>query len=59
MPEPEDVEREIYELIRDLGPGGGYIVCSGNSLAAYLKPECVLSYVSAVKKFGRYPIELA
>ncbi len=55
---PEEVDREVYELIRDVGPGGGYILTSGNSLASYLKPECVLAMSAAVKKYGRYPIEL-
>ena len=55
---PEQVEREVYELIRDLGPGGGYIVVSGNSLAAYLQPENVRAYTSAVHKYGQYPISL-
>jgi uroporphyrinogen decarboxylase len=55
---PEEVDREIYELIRDLAPGGGYIVCSGNSLAGYLQPENVLAYTGAVGKYGCYPIQL-
>lgn len=57
--DPAAVDREIFELIRDLGPGGGYIVCSGNSLAGFLNPACVRAYVDAVKKYGRYPINLA
>jgi uroporphyrinogen decarboxylase len=56
---PEDVDREVYELIRDVGPGGGYILTSGNSMASYLKPECVLAMTAAVKKYGRYPIDLS
>jgi uroporphyrinogen decarboxylase len=56
---PEDVDREVYELIRDVGPGGGYILTSGNSMASYLKPECVLAMAAAVKKYGRYPIDLS
>ena len=56
---PEEVDREVYELIRDVGPGGGYILTSGNSLASYLKPECVLAMSAAVKKYGHYPIALS
>jgi uroporphyrinogen decarboxylase len=56
---PEETDREVCELIRDLAPGSGYIVTSGNSLAEYLKPECVLAMSEAVRKYGRYPIELA
>ena len=43
-------------LIRDVGPGGGYIVTSGNSLAGYLKPENVLALSRAVQKYGKYPM---
>jgi len=56
---PEEVEREVYELIRDVAPGGGYILTSGNSLASYLKPECVLAMSQAAKKYGSYPINLS
>ncbi|MGQ9632124.1 MAG: uroporphyrinogen decarboxylase family protein [bacterium] len=55
---PEDVDREVRELIRDVGPGGGYIVTSGNSLAGYLKPENVLALSEAVQKYGRYPLDI-
>jgi len=56
---PEEVDNEVRELIRDCGPGGGYIITSGNSLASYLKPENVLAMVEAVKKYGSYPIDLS
>ena len=52
----EDVDREVFELIRDVGPGGGYIVTSGNSLAGYLKPENAIALGQAVRKYGQYPL---
>ena len=55
----EDVDREVRELIRDIAPGGGYIVTSGNSLAGYLKPENVVELSRAVLRYGRYPIDVA
>jgi uroporphyrinogen decarboxylase len=55
---PEQVDREVYELIRDVGPGGGYVLTSGNSLAGYLQPSNVLAMVEAVQKYGRYPLGL-
>jgi len=58
MGTPEETDEEVRRLIRDLGPGGGYIISSGNSLASYLKPECVEAMVSAIKKYGQYPIQL-
>lgn len=56
MGTPEAVDSEVRELIRDVGPGGGYIVTSGNSLAAYLLPENCLALSAAVQKYGRYPL---
>jgi uroporphyrinogen decarboxylase len=55
---PEDVEQEVRELIRDVGPGGGYIVTSGNSLAGYLRPENVLALSNSVSKYGHYPFSV-
>jgi hypothetical protein len=52
---PADVDREVHDLIRDVAPGGGYIVTSGNSLAGYLRPENVLALSAAVQRYGRYP----
>ncbi len=58
MGTPEDVEQEVRDLIRDVGPGGGYIVTSGNTLAGYLRPENVLALARATQKYGRYPLPL-
>ena len=56
---PDDVDREVRELIRDIGPGGGYIVTSGNSLASYLDPANVVALSEAVLKYGAYPLTIA
>ena len=55
---PEDVDAEVRNLIRDLAPGGGYVITSGNSLAGYLKPDNVRAFAAAVRKYGSYPITL-
>jgi uroporphyrinogen decarboxylase len=55
---PREVDEEVRGLIRDVAPGGGYIVTSGNSLAGYLDPDNVLSLSQAVQRYGRYPIGL-
>jgi len=54
----EETENEVKMLIRQVAPGGGYILTSGNSLASYLKPECVLAMADTVRKYGAYPISL-
>ncbi len=53
---PQKTGEEVRGLIRDIGPGGGYIVTSGNSLAAYLEPENVVAMSETVQEFGSYPI---
>lgn len=53
---PEQVDEEVRNLIRDAGPGGGYIVTSGNSLAGYVRPENAIALSHAVLKYGRYPL---
>lgn len=55
---PENVDEEVRGLIRDVAPGGGYIVTSGNSLAGYLLPENVLALTTAVQEYGSYPISV-
>ena len=56
---PDDVDQEVHDLIRDVGPGGGYIVTSGNTLAGYLRPENVLAMTNAVQRYGHYPLACA
>ncbi len=58
MGTPEEVDAEVRYLIRTAGPGGGYIVTSGNSLASYVKPENALALSAAVQRYGRYPLSV-
>ena len=53
-----DVRSEVMDLLRDVAPGGGYIMSSGNSLASYCKPENVRSMVDTLHEYGGYPIQL-
>jgi uroporphyrinogen decarboxylase len=53
---PEEVQAEVEGLLRDIAPGGGYIISSGNSLAGYLRPENVLAMRDAIRRCGVYPI---
>ncbi len=55
MGTPQEAEAEVRALIRDVAPGGGYIVTSGNSLAGYLRPENIVAMARAVQKYGTYP----
>ncbi len=48
----DEVRAEVQGLIDDVGPGGGYVITSGNSLAGYLLPENVLAFSEAVLEYG-------
>ena len=55
---PAEVDEQVRGLIRDIAPGGGYIISSGNSLAGYLLPENVLAMRDAIQEYGSYPIDI-
>ena len=56
---PQDVRAEVYERIRTIGPGGGYMVASSNSITDYVPPDNMKALLEATFDFGGYPIELA
>ncbi len=53
---PEEVEEEVNTRIRDLAPGGGYCVSSGNSIPDYVPIDNYAAMLEATFKHGRYPI---
>jgi uroporphyrinogen decarboxylase len=53
MGSPHEVVEEVTGLIRDVAPGGGYIIGSGNSLAGYLRPENVLAMRDTIRRDGK------
>jgi uroporphyrinogen-III decarboxylase len=50
------VRETVRGLIRDIAPGGRYLVTSGNSVASYCDPDNVMAMGEAVQELGRYPI---
>jgi|LGOV01.1.fsa_nt_gb uroporphyrinogen decarboxylase len=55
---PEEVDAEVKQRIKDAGKNGGYILSSANSCTNYCKSENVIAMAKAVKKYGKYPIDL-
>ena len=55
---PAEVDAEVRELIRDLGPGGGYGLASANSVPEYVPWENFVAMHSAWLAYSRYPIDL-
>lgn len=54
----EDVENQVKERIRALGPGGGWGLAASNSVPDYAKPENYRAMVTAGKKYGSFPISI-
>ena len=55
---PHDVEARVKELIRNVAPGGGYCVGSGNSVTDWSRFENYMAMREATFKYGNYPIQL-
>jgi len=54
----DDVRIGVKRLIRDIAPGGGYLLSSSNSIASFIPPENFKGMIEAVQEFGSYPINL-
>ncbi len=55
---PQDVRAEVYERIRTIAPGGGYMMASSNSITDYVPLENMKAMFDANFEFGKYPIDL-
>lgn len=53
---PEDVAAVVAQRIRDVAPGGGYVLSSGNSVAEYIPLANYQAMLRAGHEHGRYPI---
>jgi len=50
------VENVVRQTIQDIGPGGGYIVSSSNSIHAGVEIRNYMAMLKAVEKYGFYPL---
>jgi len=55
---PAEVEAEVRQRIRDIGPGGGYCVGSSNTVTEYVPVENFRAMVSTALRWGQYPLSL-
>jgi len=55
---PQEVEEEVCNRIRDLAPGGGYCVSSGNSVPEYVPIDNYAAMLEATFRYGKYPISV-
>lgn len=54
---PEEVHREVRRRIIDLGPGGGYVICSVHNIQPEVPPENVVAMFDAAYSLGSYPLK--
>jgi uroporphyrinogen decarboxylase len=55
---PADVRAEVRRRIKDLGPGGGYILASVHCIQPDVPVENVIAMLDEAKTAGRYPLAL-
>jgi uroporphyrinogen decarboxylase len=54
----EEVRQEVRQRIKDLAPGGGYIVAPAHNVQGDVPPQNLVAMRDAVEEFGHYPINL-
>ena len=52
----EDVRREVELRIRQMAPGGGYILAAVHNLQPEVPPENIAAMYRAGREFGEYPV---
>jgi uroporphyrinogen decarboxylase len=53
----EDVISEVRQRIKQLAPGGGYILAPSNHLQANVPAENVVTLFETARQYGKYPIQ--
>ena len=53
----DDVRNEVMQIIRDLAPGGGYVLASVHNLQSDIPSENILAMLETASKYGKYPIQ--
>jgi len=54
----EEVFAEVRQRIKDLAPGGGYIVAPAHNVQKDVPPQNLIAMRDAVEEYGYYPINL-
>jgi len=52
----QDIEARVKELLRNVAPGGGYCLGSGNSVPDWAKFENYMAMRNTCLHYGNYPI---
>jgi uroporphyrinogen decarboxylase len=52
----DDVRNEVRKIIRDLAPGGGFVLASVHNIQSDIPPENIIAMFEAASQYGKYPI---
>jgi uroporphyrinogen decarboxylase len=55
---PQEVKEAVKYLIKNVAPGGGYLLSSANSVTNYVPLQNYRAMLDATFEYGRYPINL-
>ncbi len=55
---PKEISEYVKKLLKKCGPGGGYILSSGNSIVPEIPPKNYLAMLTTYRKFRSYPIQI-
>jgi uroporphyrinogen decarboxylase len=55
----EEVEAEVRQRIRDLGPGGGFVSAAVHNMQPDIPPENIIALAEATRKYGTYPLTIS
>ncbi|MBM3130562.1 MAG: hypothetical protein FJ009_18275 [Chloroflexi bacterium] len=56
---PQDVKAEVKTRLRDLAPGGGYVLASVHNIEADVPGQNILTMTHAAQRWGTYPLQIA
>jgi len=51
---PEDVAAEVRRRLRDLAPGGGYVLCASHNIQPGVSPQNIAAIYETANRFGWY-----
>jgi len=54
----EDVVNEVKLRLKTVAPGGGLIIAPAHNIQPQTPVENVMAFYEAVKKYGKYPINI-
>jgi uroporphyrinogen decarboxylase len=53
---PDQVQAEVRQRLRELGPGGGYVLAPSHNIGDDVPLENVLAFFDAARAWGAYPL---